>query len=311
MAAQFKPIQMASKRLIYPVNMMSRLLLLILALLPGLLHAAVTVNDDAKQTVVLDKPAKRVVSLSPGMTELIFAAGGGDKIKGVVSFSDFPPEAKNIPQIGSYNAIDIEQIVALNPDLVVAWQSGNPPQQISRLKQLGVTVYISEPRRFADIPRTLRNLGQLLGTGSTADNAARQFESKLTALRHRYSADKAIAKTVFIQIWDQPIMSVSGEHLISRIVEFCHGQNVFHETNQLTLSLSAETVLQKNPDVILVTREGELGQKWLMRWKPWEFMSAVKNDQLFMANPDYLVRHTPRVIQGIKQVCGSLQPHLD
>ena len=272
--------------------------------------ASINVKDDTGQFIELAKPAKRVISLSPGMTELLFAAGGGAYVKGVVSYSDFPEVAKKIQQVGSYNSVDIEKILALNPDLVVAWESGNPALQISKLKKLGLTVYISEPRNFDDIPSTLERLGTLVDTATIATNAANEFRQKLGNLKQRYAKNKTIAKSVYIQIWNQPLMTINGEHLISRIVEFCNGQNIFHDVGQLTLSLDVETILAKNPDAIIVTREGELGNEWLSRWRQWEFLNSVKNRALYTANPDHLVRHTPRILQGITQVCGFLQPQI-
>jgi len=272
--------------------------------------ASISVEDDTGQHIELNKPAKRIISLSPGMTELLFAAGGGAYVKGVVSYSDFPQAAKKIQQVGSYNSVDLEKILALNPDLVVAWESGNPALQISKLKKLGLTVYISEPRNFDDIPSTLERLGTLMDTTATATSAANDFRRELAMLKQRYAKNKTITKSVYIQIWNQPLMTINGEHLISRIIEFCNGRNIFHDVGQLTLSLDVETILAKNPDTIIVTREGDLGNEWLSRWRQWDFLNAVKNRELHTANPDHLVRHTPRIIQGITQVCGFLQPQI-
>lgn len=290
---------------------MYRLLILIICVVfANVSTAAISVFDDDGNQVLLDAPAKRVVSLSPGSTELIFAAGGGDAVKGVVSYSDYPPAANTIPQVGSYNAVDIEKILELNPDLIVAWKSGNPPLQISKLKKLGLNVYVSEPRNFENITSTIHRLGVLLGTEKVADAAMEEFQLKLGLLKQRYAKEKSKPKTVFIQIWNEPLMTINGDHLISKIVEFCSGRNIFHDVESLTINLDAETVLQKNPGVILVSRDGKLGEQWLSFWKQWQFVNAVKNQQLFAVNPDYLVRHTPRIINGIEQVCRSLQPHI-
>lgn len=271
----------------------------------NLSYAEISVVDDIDHKITLKAPAKRIISLSPGLTELIFSAGGGKYINGVVSYSNYPESAKTIPQIGSYNSIDIEKIVALNPDLIVAWKSGNPPLQISKLKKLGLNVYTSETRNFDDIPSTILRLGILMGTKDTSHKAAETFNNKLIELSKRFPKNNN-KKRVFIQIWNQPIMSINGEHLISKIVEHCNGENIFQDSTQFTLSLDAETIIQKNPDVIFATREGKLGNTWLSRWKKWEFMNAVKNKQLFTVNPDHVVRHTPRVLDGIEQVCGYL-----
>lgn len=285
-------------------------LFVLMTLLINTAGASIKATDDTGTLIQLDHPATRVVSLSPGTTELVFAAGGGEKLRGVVSYSDYPAGAKQLPQVGSYNAIDIEKIVALKPDLIVGWESGNPPLQISKLKSLGLNVYLSEPREFSDIPATLKRLGALLGSEAVANKTALEFEQNLARLESKYSEANLIRKSVYIQIWNQPLMSINGTHLISRIVEFCGGDNIFHNVKQLTLSIDVETILEKNPDAIIASRQGDLGHQWLSRWKEWKFIAAVKNDALYAANPDHLVRHTPRIIQGIEQVCGFLQPQV-
>jgi len=267
--------------------------------------ANVSVIDDVGEEIELVEPAKKIVSLSPGLTELIYYAGGERFLKGVVSYSDFPKSAKIIPQVGSYNSIDIEKIVALSPDLVISWKSGNPSLQISKLKKLGIKVYTSELRDFKDISSTLKRLGILMGTVDTAEKAVSDFNKRFSILKKRFPHSKH-KKNVFIQIWNEPLMSINGTHLISKIVEFCNGHNIFHKTTQLTLSLDVETIIHRDPDVIIATREGKLGDTWLSRWKKWDFMKAVKNNQLFTVNPDHVVRHTPRVLDGIEQVCGYL-----
>lgn len=272
--------------------------------------AEITVVDDIGHAIKLNQPAKRIVSLSPGITELLFAAGGGANVKGVVSYSDFPEAAKKLPQVGSYNAVDIEKILSLNPDLVVAWKSGNPPLQISKLKKLGLNVFTSEPRNFDNIPDTLVRFGKLMNTESSANKAASDFQDGLSQLTQKYSKDKTKPKSVYIQIWNKPIMTINGEHLISKIFAFCNGHNIFHDVPQLTLNLDVETILQKNPDVIFVTRDGDLGEQWLSQWRKWDFLKAVESKELFAVNPDHLVRHTPRILKGIEQVCGFLHPKL-
>jgi len=268
-------------------------------------YAEITVIDDAGEVISLKQAAKRVISLSPGTTELIFSAGGGHLIKGAVSYSDYPEAAKRIPQIGSYNAVDLEKIVSLNPDLIIAWQSGNPPLQISKLKKMGLTVFISEPRELSDIPSSIKKFGILLATETTADKAINKFNARLNELTNKYTG-KFKTKSVFIQIWNTPIMSINGQHLISKIVANCNGRNIFTDYPQLTLTPSVETVISANPDVIIASRQGNLGEKWLRQWRKWHFLSAVKKHRLFTANPDNLVRHTPRILNGMEEVCALI-----
>ena len=262
---------------------------------------AIRVMDDSGAFVSLDKPAIKVISLSPGLTELVAAAGGLDKLQAVVSYSDFPPQVKKLPQAGSYNALDIEKILLLQPDLVVAWKSGNPKHQIEKLKKLGLNVYISEPDDFMDIPDTLLRLGKLMATEKIAQKNAAQFIEQFEQLKKKYPLKKN--KSVFIQIWNKPLMSVNQHHLISKVISLCGGENIFADTLSLTLSPSIESILEKNPDIMIATGMADTSVQWLNRWRQWPFLSAVKNKQLYAATPAHLVRHTPRILLGIEEVC--------
>ena len=268
----------------------------------------ISIKDDTRQTIRLEQPAQRIISLSPGITELVFAAGGGDKLIGAVSYSDYPQQAKKIPRIGSYDALDIEQILALQPDLVIAWQSGNPEHQIRQLKSLGLKVYITEPENFSSIPETLRKLGPLMGSDKKAETSARQFEQKFNELKRQYQSSQSRPTVrTFIQIWNNPLMSVNGQHLISKVIEFCGGSNVFAKSRNLTSTPSIEAILAKDPQVIIATGMADSSRQWLKRWQQWPFLSAVKNKRLYAANPDHLVRHTPRILSGIEEVCELIQ----
>lgn len=273
---------------------------------PGLsADPPISVIDDEGNVISLNQPARRVISLSPGITELLYAAGGGDYVKGVVSFSNYPGEAKNLPEVGSYNALDLEKILALNPDLVVAWKSGNPYLQISKLKKLGLTIYLSEPVEISDIPLSITRLGQLMGTEEAAEDSVSTFNSRFKLLKSSYPAVKEPIR-VFIQIWNNPLMSVSGKHLISKVISLCGGENIFTQYPGLTLNPDIETVLQRNPEVIIATGMADTAQQWLTRWKSWAYLDAVKNERLYSVNPDLLVRHTPRILDGMEEVCGLL-----
>jgi iron complex transport system substrate-binding protein len=265
----------------------------------------ISVIDDEGNKITLNQPARRIISLSPGITELLYAAGGGDFIKGVVSFSNYPSEATKLPEVGSYNALDLEKILVLNPDLVIAWKSGNPSLQIKKLKKLGLQVYLSEPVELTDIPLSLQKLGQLMGTEKAAGYSAAAFKSRFDLLKSTYSSVKEPSR-VFIQIWDNPVMSVSGKHLISKVITLCGGENIFTQYPGLTLNPDVETVLQNDPQVIIATGMAETGQQWLTRWKQWDYLDAVKNQRLYSVNPDLLVRHTPRILDGMEEVCDLL-----
>ena len=160
---------------------MWRLALLLCACLVGAAAHAVQVGDDAGTTITLVRPAQRIVSLAPHLTELLFAAGAGDRVVGVGAFADYPEAAKRLPQVGDSAMLDLERIVALKPDLLVVWRDGNSPQQLQRLSTLGIPVYASELGRLADIASTLRRFGRLAGTEAAATTRAAHRPTRQSA----------------------------------------------------------------------------------------------------------------------------------
>ncbi len=264
----------------------------------------IRITDDAGLEVHLPAPARRIVSLAPHITELLFAAGAGDRVVGVVAYSDFPPAAKALPQVGGYTNVDMEAIAALKPDLVVAWKSGNRNAHLDRLAALGVPVYINEPRNLDDVARSLEVLGQLADSTPEASTAARNFRTRLGALRTRY-ASLAPVRT-FYQVWDRPLMTINGKHLIGDVIRLCGGDNVFAELEQLAPTVSVEAVLAANPEAVVASGMGDARPDWLDQWQRWPALTAAARNNLFFIPPALIQRHTPRILEGAGQLCEHL-----
>ncbi len=278
------------------------------ALLAWLLAAAaqaeIVVRDDVGNEVRLVQPARRIVSLAPHATELLFAAGAGRSVVGAVQWSDYPPEAKKIPQVGSYVSPDAERILALAPDLAVGWASGNDPRVLGQLRDLKLTLYVTEIRTFEQVATNLERLGALAGTGVQAQKAAGAFRDRWRRLQSRYGDEPRVP--VFYQIWDRPLMTVNGEHLISRVIELCGGTNVFASVHTLTPVLNVESVLVANPQVIVAGGMGEAYPEWLEGWRRWPQIEAVKQGNLVFVPSDLLQRPTPRILDGAERLCQAL-----
>ena len=290
-----------------PARLLCRCLPLLAAMLwlgSGLARAQVCVTDDADRQLCLAQPASRIIALSPGATELVFAAGAGEQLVGVVSFSDYPPAAKKLPRVGSYKRLDLEAVLALKPDLIIAWRSGNPMEQVERLQAMGVPVYHSEPRRFEDISTTLERLAVLAGTEAVGQGAADSLRSGMDSLRQRYA--EAAPVTVFYQVWEEPLMTVNNEHLISEAIRICGGVNVFGELGSLAPKVSREAVLAKDPEVIIAGGMGEDDPSWLEPWKQFSSLRAVQYDNLFFVAPSTLQRPTPQMLAGTRTLCSHL-----
>ena len=279
-------------------------LLIVLSFVSAGLSAEVMVEDDLGNSVRLEQPANRIVSLAPHLTEMVFAAGAGNKLVGVVSYSDYPPAALNIPIIGSYNNINYEALVALQPDLVLVWNSGNGQELAERLEGLGLMVFVSEPKRLPDIARSLNKLGTLSGTLPAAEKAAAEYLTRYQALAADNSSKAPV--NVFIEVWHEPMMTVNGTHIISDSIELCGGINIFAEALPLVPRISVESVVRGNPDVIIATGMANERPEWLDDWLIWSDLSAVKSNSLHSINPDLIGRHSPRILQGVTQLCEHL-----
>ncbi len=266
-------------------------------------QAEIRVVDDVGRTIVLEKPAQRIISLAPHATELVYIAGGGKQIVAAVDFSDYPPQAKQLPRVGSYEKLDIEAILALQPDLVIAWQSGNPKEEFNHLMQLGLNVFITEASAFEDIADNIRKLGQLLDTQQVANHQADMYLQQLEQLRQDYKGRASVR--VFYQVWNDPLFTVNGKHLINRVIELCGGVNVFSDLDVLAPRISVEAVIERDPDVI-VAGLNEDRHDWLSGWQKWHGMKAVKNGHVYGVNADLIVRQTPRILQGARQVCEAI-----
>lgn len=283
---------------------MRRLLLLLLCYATPLLADSVMLQDDAGHTVQLSQPAQRIITLAPHLTELLFAAGAGEHLVGTAEYSNYPPAAEAAPRIGGYNRLDAEQIIALQPDLIVAWLDGNDDRVVTQLQQLGFTIYFSSTKVLADIPRTLRQLGRLSGTEAEASRNATTFEQRLDQLRQRYQDREPVS--VFYQVWHQPLMTIGAPHIISRVIELCGGKNVFADLDTLAAPISTEAVLLRDPQAIVASGMDEARPQWLDAWRDWPQLAAVKHRQLHFVPPDLLQRATPRLLDGAAQLCEAL-----
>ncbi|CAG9248686.1 cobalamin-binding protein [Paraburkholderia unamae] len=271
-------------------------------------NAAVSAVDDAGNTVTLPAPAQRVVSLAPHVTELLYAAGGGAKVVGAVAYSDYPPEAQKVPRVGDNRALDLERIAALKPDLIVVWRHGNAQQQLDRLRALHIPLFFSEPHRLDDVATSLTRLGVLLGTQPTAQAAAGAYRRDIAQLRARYARRAPVS--VFYEVWDRPLMTLNGQHMISDVIALCGGRNVFAALEPLVPAVSTEAVLAANPDAIVTAAQGATSPDrplpGLALWQSWPTLTAVKRGNLFAIDGDLLTRPAPRIAQGAAQLCEDL-----
>jgi iron complex transport system substrate-binding protein len=256
------------------------------------------------QSVPLIASAPRIVSLSPHITELLFAAGAGARIVGVDDASDYPPAARQIPRLGEVAALDVEGLLRLAPSLVIIWETGTPPRVRSELERLHLQVLATEQRKLDDIGQVLLEFGRLAGTSAAADDAARRYRADLAELRTRY-AGRARLK-VFYQVWDRPLYTLSGEHVVSEMISLCGGDNIFADVTQLAPIVDREAVLARNPTVILISATGPDGERQIADWNRFPNLKAVRDQHVFAVNPSLMGRMAPRILDGVREVCSAL-----
>ncbi len=249
-----------------------------------------------------ERPTIRIVSLSPHLTEIAFAAGAGEFLVGVVEYSDFPDDARNIPRIGDAFQLDYERLAELRPDLILAWDTGNPVAMIQQVKRLGYRVEVITTTVPSDVETALLQIGRLAGTAATAAAAADRFRHAVDAITEEYSDSRAV--TVFYQIAVRPLYTIGGNHYISRLIELCGGRNIFSSLASPAAAVGFESVIDRDPEVILAG--DDIPDDPFAKWKEWPQMRAVESQNLYKVRANLISRATPRSVEGARDICTAL-----
>ncbi|OHX12390.1 cobalamin-binding protein [Chromobacterium sphagni] len=268
-------------------------------LLAGIAQAAISVTDGAGNVVTLPQPARRIVSLAPHATELLFAAGAGDRVVATVEYSDHPDAAKKLPRVGGFTGFSLEAVLRQRPDLVVAWRDGGTPRELERLRRMGVPVFISHPLQPGDVALEIGELGRLSGTEATAVRAAAQYRQRLAALQQRYGGRAPVR--VFYQLSQTPIFTISGKSYIDALIRICGGVNVFADLPLPAPQVSTASVVAAQPQAILAADEATLAM-----WRRWGGVPAVAHAALFALPGDAISIPGPRLVEGAAALCERL-----
>jgi len=267
-----------------------------------------TVSDDLGHTVQVVPPPLRIVSLTPGATEMLFAAGAGPQLIATVQYSSEPPAARAVPRIGDVAAIDMERLVVLQPQVVIAWPAGGNPAQRAKIAALGIPLYQQQVARLSDLPGSLRRLGVLAGTETVAERAAKALEARLETLEHTYGAAAAGGRrpTVLLQVWNRPIYTVGGRHLMSDALELCGARNVFADLPEAGPLVDTEAVIARNPDIILAASPPGEGAAWVADWQRFPTLAAVRNHRVVAFENQALSRLGPSVLDATEDLCRTI-----
>ncbi len=265
--------------------------------------AEIRLPQDGGGELVLEAPAERVITLAPHLAELAWDAGAGDTLVGTVAWSDYPEPVTALPEIGDAFRFDLEQILALRPDLVIAWASGNPAPALIGLEDLGLPVWRTEIRQPAEIATLIEAIGDATGRDGKAEDRAGAVRERLAKLRESNAGRRPVS--YFYQVAERPLYTVSGDHLVSHGLALCGGQNIFADLGELAPQVAAEAVIAADPEVMFAGRFEGSGEP-LAHWREWPRLRAVKRDALFTLPAEKINRATPRMLDAVEEACKLL-----
>jgi len=264
--------------------------------------AAQTLRDDLGRAIEVAKPAQRIVTLAPFLTELVFAAGAGERLVGVSAYSDYPPQAKGLPAVATAAGLSLEHLLALKPDLVIAWRDSIRPEEVERLSALVPAVYVAQARHLEDVPRLLKVIGVLCARDVSA--VASEYERSLERLRRAYAAKPQVK--AFLEIWHSPLTTISRNHFMSEALEICRAENIFADISGIAPLVSWEAVYARDPYVIVGAGSAASEREFRANWGQHPTLGAVKAGRLIFLDADTIRRPSPRIPEGIAQLCAAL-----
>jgi iron complex transport system substrate-binding protein len=272
--------------------------------------SAKEVVDQLGRRVQVPKHPIRVVALAPSITEIVFALDAGDRLKGVTRFSNFPPQAENLPKVGSYVQLDLEKIMAIQPDLCIAVKDGNPKEVIDRLDHLGIPVYAVDPRNLHALTGTILEIGNLLDVIPKARSLVKQLEEKTRIITSKI-AGATQRPTVFFQIGITPIVSAGTDTFIHELITLAGGINLAQGPVPYP-RFSREQILSLSPEVFIITSmtRGASFDQIKAEWQRWPQMPAVKNNRIHLIDSDLVDRASPRLVEGLEVLAGLIHPML-
>jgi iron complex transport system substrate-binding protein len=265
-------------------------------------------KDEVGREVAFSFPPKRIVSLAPNITEILFSLGLDEEIVGVSIHCNFPEKAKGKARVGSYISLDFEKITSLKPDLIIATGAGNTRDMVDRLEKLGFQTYVIYPKKFDDILKSIAHIGQVV-------NRDREARVIIEGMRKRSQRVTELTKglpppKVFIQIGDVPIVTVGKGSFADDLIRLAGGENISGKEKEVYPRFGMEEILKRSPEVIVISSMNPRGdyQKILQEWARWKTIPAVKNGRIHLIDSDLLDRPSPRIIDGLEELARVLHP---
>jgi iron complex transport system substrate-binding protein len=263
------------------------------------------VTDDLGRKIKVAQKIERVVSLAPSLTENVFAIGAGDKLVGVTSYCDYPTEAAKIAKIGDTITPNLEAIVARKPQLVLVTTASQIESFTSRMQERGIPVFVTNPKSLDDVLRNLRQLGDLLGNGEQAEELVSALQNRISSVENRIKNEKPVR--VFVQLSPEPF-TVGRDSFVTNLVARAGGDSVTKDVPEAYPRISKETALASQPEAIILSAGGAMGEGNSEPAEIFKESPAVKNRRIYKINSDLLARPGARLVDGLEEMAKALHP---
>jgi len=275
----------------------------VLVALSGLIVIACQQDRSSGPIELTSDNAPTLVTLSPHLAELVAAIGADQQLIGVSAYTDYPVSLMDLPRVGDAFSLDQERLTVLAPEIILAWDSGTPPQVIDELRARNFAVEVLTTTQLADIPAAMRRIGELAGQPERAREAAASFDRQLEDIRNEMAGRDAI--DVFYQVAARPLYTINRDHYISELINICGGNNVFADLTGLAPLIAVEAVVERDPEVMLASTDA--GDTAFSIWQRWDNLRASRYDNFFQLPADEIGRATPRLLEAAVSMCDALE----
>jgi len=290
------------------MRILPTLVLLLLIAWPVSAPAAHHLVDEVGRPVTVPLSPKRIISLAPNVTEILFGLGLDQEIVGVSIHCNFPEKARTRARVGSYISLDFEKIVSLKPDLIIGTGAGNTKDMVDRLEKLGFSTYIIFPKNFDGILTSVRHLSQVVAREKEGLVTVRSMESrrqKIVDLTRNLPRPR-----VFMQIGEAPIVTVGRGSFADDLISLAGGENVAAKEEKMYPRWGMEEVLRRSPEVILISSMNPKGnyERVVQEWSRWKMIPAVQHGRIRLIDSDLIDRPSPRIVEGLEEMAGVFHP---
>ena len=268
----------------------------------AMIFLCLTFGVNAQENSTETTPNKpRIIALAPHIVEMLFDIGAGEQIIAATEYANYPLAAQEIPRIGNSLRIQLERVIELQPDLIIAWQSGNPSDDLARIKQLGFNVVYSQPNTFDDVAKELRLFGKLSGHSEQAEQVASKFLADLAKIKQQYGQKKPL--TGFYEVWSRPLTTIAKGSWPQQFLDICSISNPFYQSDARYPQVNIEQILQTHAEIIIQPLSENQADKEGYTWQKWPILPAVKHQQIIKLDADVVHRMTTRSLNALSDLC--------